>query len=91
MPVISKRIEAVDVELAGDGKEALAGKGDGKCARYEGRVRDEARSLMKEVFKDVPQSEELHYRIPDALLTSLCEERGIERDEAVRLVLDGEV
>lgn len=86
----SKRNEVVDVEFAGNGEKGFTGEGDGRIERYEGRVRESARRLMEEVFKNVPKSEELHYRIPDALLARLCEERGIEREEAVRLVLKGE-
>lgn len=86
----SKSGKSVDVEHAGDSKKGFVGENNGRIERYEGRVRESARCVMNEVFKNVPKGEELHYRIPDALLTHLCEERGIERDEAIRLVLDGE-
>ena len=86
----SKRSEAEDIKHAGDGEKDLPGEGKRSIGRYEGRVRESARRLMDEVFKNEPKGEELHYRIPDALLSRLCEERGIEREEAIRLVLDGE-
>lgn len=86
----SKRSEAEDVKHAGDGEKDLPGEGERSIGRYEGRVRESTRRMMDEVFQNVPKGEELHYRISDALLTSLCEERGIEREEAIRLVLEDE-
>lgn len=55
----SKRNEAVDVEFAGNGEKGFTGEGDGRIERYEGRVRENARRLMEEVFKNAPRKAEV--------------------------------